>query len=108
MHRPPTSSTGFIALYRWSVEAEHEAAFRRNWREATLQVRKLGGYGSCLTRDQDGCFVAIALWPSEAARAVAFSAMEPSPAWPGACRLSETRLDVEDDLWASSPFTGGQ
>jgi len=107
MHRPQPSSQGLIALYRWRVEAEHEAAFRQNWGQATLRARKLGGHGSCLTRDQDGSFVAIALWPSEAARYEAFAAMEHTPPWPGVRRLSETLLQVEDDMWASSPFTEG-
>ena len=94
---------GFVAIYRWKVEPGHEAGFRDQWRAITSQALELGGLGSCLTRSSDGEYVAIALWPSERARAEAFEKIQSAPA-PGVRRLSEWQLQVEDDLWVNSPF----
>ena len=97
--------TGFAVVYRWSVEAEHQAAFRERWHAVTLVFRdEHGGFGSCLTRDEKGDFVAIALWPSEAARTAAFAARGVREPLPGVLEFEEIRLEVEDDLWLSSPF----
>ncbi|HYN46732.1 MAG TPA: antibiotic biosynthesis monooxygenase, partial [Allosphingosinicella sp.] len=99
--------TGFAVIYRWSVEAEHQAAFRARWHAGTLALREEhGAFGSCLTRDENGDFVAIALWPSEAARAAAFAARGSGAPWQGVLEFEEIRLDVEDDLWRNSPFGG--
>jgi hypothetical protein len=94
----------FVVIYRWAVADEHHDAFRARWRESTLHLRKHGSLGSCLTRDGNGEFVAIALWPSEAVRAAAFAGNSLNAPWPPVERLEETRLEVEDDLWMSSPF----
>ncbi|WP_420608269.1 hypothetical protein [Novosphingopyxis sp.] len=94
----------FIALYRWRVEPEHDAAFRQEWRSVTLAMREAGALGSCLTTASDGTFAAIALWPSEDARAAAFAANSHIVMSVPATRLEELRLTVEDDLWIGSPF----
>jgi heme-degrading monooxygenase HmoA len=94
----------FVAIYRWTIEEAHRDSFRDRWREATLRLRELGGLGSCLTRDEKGDFVAIALWESEQAREQAFAAMTPLPPQAGVVAFEESRLEVEDDLWAVSPF----
>ncbi len=94
----------FIVIYRWQVEPAFEDAFRASWREVTCEGRAQGSLGSCLTREESGDFVAIALWRDEAARAAAFVRMTSERTWIGANRLSETKLYVEDDLWVSSPF----
>jgi len=99
------SPNGFIAIYRWEVEPEHEQSFRDRWHQTTLIGRELGAFGSCLARDSSGQFVAIALWPSEAARSAAFENIGPPQPWAGAKRLEELKLEVLDDLWVSSPFT---
>lgn len=98
------NSRGFIVIYKWIVEPEHEQAFRERWHATTLRGRELGAYGSCLSRDVSGHFVAIACWPSEQARAAAFEAMGPGDPWIGARRIEETKLQVEDNLWVKSPF----
>lgn len=96
-------------LYRWRVEPEHEESFKASWREATLRLRAGGiARGSCLTRDENGDFVGIALWPSLAARDQAFAATPPSAPRPGVTRLPETRLDVIDNLWAASALADDQ
>jgi hypothetical protein len=95
---------GFIAIYRWQVEAEYEEQFRYRWHDLTLKGRDFGAYGSCLTIDETGNFVAIALWPDEEARAKAFAKIDAGPPLKGVHRLSEERLQVEDDLWIASPF----
>jgi hypothetical protein len=59
-----------------------------------------------LTRDSNGDFLAIALWPSEQARSDAFAQMTPRSDWRGAKRVEEIKLHVDDDLWACSPFVG--
>lgn len=97
-------ASGFIAFYRWEVEPQHEQAFRDRWHRTTLIGREMGALGSCLARSSDGQLVAIALWPSQAARAAAFEAMGPQSPWVGARRVEEMRLEVVDDLWLSSPF----
>lgn len=96
--------SGFIAVYRWRVAPEAEAAFREHWRQTTVIGREHGAFGSCLTRSATGELVAIALWPNETSRSRAFEKMGSSPAWPQAERLDEMRLDVLDDLWAVSAF----
>lgn len=104
--RLPTN--GFVAVYKWVVDPEHELAFRESWHHTTLRGREHGAYGSCLTRDSPCCFVAIALWPSEAARAEAFEKMGLGDPWVGARRIDEAELQVEDDLWIASPFAAGR
>lgn len=96
---------GFIAIYRWQVDAEHEAHFREHWHDLTLKGREFGAYGSCLTRDRNGTFVAIALWPDEEARAKAFAKIDAGSPPDGVYRLSEEMLQVVDDLWVASPFS---
>jgi hypothetical protein len=99
--------SGFIAVYRWRVAMEGEAAFRERWRQVTEIGREHGAFGSCLARAATGELVAIALWPDENTRNQAFEKMGSSPAWPRAERLDEMRLDVLDDLWAVSAFRHG-
>ena len=97
--------SGCIVIYRWDIPQEQEDAFRQRWRDVTLQLRsRAGALGSCLTRDGEGRFVAIALWPSEEARSNGFSALVPLDPLPGVGRPQETLLQVEDDLWLGSPF----
>ncbi|MEE4351139.1 MAG: antibiotic biosynthesis monooxygenase [Pacificimonas sp.] len=93
------TETGFLAVYRWRVEPDAEAAFIARWEDATRELAALGGQGSCLTRAEDGAFVAIAKWPSEAARDAAFSASAGRSALTGVKRLSEEKLAVVSDLW---------
>ncbi len=96
-------------LYRWRVEAEHEESFRASWRDATLRLRAGSiAQGSSLTRDENGEFVGIALWPSLAARDEAFAAMPAGQPWPGVTKLSETRLSVIENLWAASALDPDQ
>ena len=95
---------GFAVIYRWTVAEEYHDAFRDRWRRGTLHLREHGSLGSCLTRDETGAFVAIALWPSEAARAAAFVDASLDEPWPPVERFEEIRLRVEDDLWVSSPL----
>jgi len=101
--------SGIAILYRWQVEPAHEESFRILWREATLGLREGGiAQGSCLTRDENGDFVGIALWPSLAARDEAFAALPPSASWPGVTRIGETRLSVIENLWAASALPDDQ
>ena len=96
-------------LYRWRVEPGHEESFKSSWREATLRLRAGGiAQGSSLTRDENGDFVGIALWPSLAARDEAFAAMPAGQSWPGVTKLSETRLSVIENLWAASALDPDQ
>ena len=97
----------FVAIYRWTIEEAHQQSFRDRWRQATLRLRALGGLGSCLTRDEEGDFVAIALWESEEARERAFAAVTPLPPQAGVLAFEESKLEVEDYLWAISPFEKG-
>lgn len=101
--------SGIAILYRWRVEPEHEESFRASWREATLRLRGDGiARGSCLTRDENDEFVAIALWPSLAAREQAFTAAPPLDPWPGVTRISETRLTIVENLWGAAALGDDQ
>ncbi len=101
--------SGVAILYRWRVEPEHEDGFRTLWRDATLRLRAGGiAQGSCLTRDENGEFVGIALWPSLEARDAAFAASPSGDPWPGVTRMSETRLSVVENLWAASALPDDQ
>jgi hypothetical protein len=95
----------FAVLYRWRVPAQMEAAFREQWRVATLDLRDHhGGLGSLLSKTGAGEWVAIALWPNEAARTAAFTGRTSPPPTPGVEFLGEERLSVIDDLWLASAF----
>ena len=100
-----TNGKGFIALYRWKVEPDHLEEFRTRWRALTQKLQLYGALGSCLTKDDSGQFIAIALWPDEQTRAVAFEKIAAEPPWQGAHRISENKLHVEEDHWVNSPFT---
>lgn len=101
--------SGIAILYRWRVEPGHEESFQASWREATLRLRAEGvARGSCLTKDENGEFVAIALWPSLVAREQAFASLPPFAPWPGVARISETRLTVVENLWAASALGDDQ
>ena len=99
------TAKGFAVIYRWTVAEEHHQAFRARWHKGTLHLKNHGWLGSCRTRDGTGDFVAIALWPSEAAREAAFSVHSLDEPWPPTDSFEETKLEIEDDLWASSPFS---
>lgn len=88
----------FAVIYRWSVDATHEAYFRERWKRGTALLKRLGSLGSCLTRAANGDFIAFARWPSEAAREQAFAVIAPLEPWPGIVSFEETKLSVEEDL----------
>jgi heme-degrading monooxygenase HmoA len=91
-------SGSFAVLYRWTVEPEHEAYFLQRWHEGTKMLREqYGSLGSCLTRAENGDYLAFARWPSEQARADAFEARGELRPWPGIVCFEETRLRVVDD-----------
>ena len=91
------SERQFAVLYRWSVEPEWEDYFRERWRAGTIRLRdEFGALGSCLTRADNGDFIAFARWPSEAAREQAVAARGPTEPWPGIVSFEETKLLVEE------------
>lgn len=93
----------FAVLYRWSVDPEHEDYFRQRWSAGTLRLKnESGALGSCLTRAENGDFIAFARWPSEAARERAFAAIQPLDPWPGIRSFEETKLWVEEDQLTQS------
>ena len=88
----------FAVIYRWSVDPAYEAYFRERWKRGTQRLKQLGALGSCLTRADNGDFIAFARWPSEEAREQAFAAIAPFEPWPGILEFEETKLRVEEDL----------
>jgi heme-degrading monooxygenase HmoA len=100
--------TRFVAIYRWRIAPEKEQQFREAWHAMTegIYVHR-GSHGSRLHRDANGCYVAIALWPSREAWEAA------APNIPNAdelrARMRESivetfpteTLNVIDDLWHS-------
>ena len=98
-----SAEKAFAVIYRWSVDPEHEEDFRQRWHIGTLRLKKdFGALGSCLARADNGDFVAFARWPSEAARARAFAAIQPPDPSPGIRSFEETKLWVEEDQLTGS------
>ncbi|WP_158882982.1 hypothetical protein [Rhodanobacter sp. L36] len=58
----------FVAIYRWRLHSGLEQDFIANWQRITDFGLAAGSGGSSLFRDSDGCWVAIARWPSIDAR----------------------------------------
>ncbi|MEP6897668.1 MAG: antibiotic biosynthesis monooxygenase [Rhodanobacter sp.] len=58
----------FVAIYRWRLHPGLEQDFIVNWQRITTLGRAAGSGGSSLFKDADGCWVAIARWPSQDAR----------------------------------------
>lgn len=57
----------FTLIYTFRVKPGMEEAFQRSWAFITEEYKRTrGSLGSRLHRDQDGAFVAIALWPDRA------------------------------------------
>lgn len=93
------------AIYRWRVEAQHEAEFQRRWHEITKEiVEHHGGGGSRLHRAENGDWIAYARWPSKEARDKAFAARQhettqDTPQGEGKAKLvEEIWLTITDDL----------
>ena len=93
------SQKPFALLYRWKVDPAHVDEFRRRWREATIDLKdRFGALGSCLTRDEEGNFVAFARWPSREQRERANAERSARPPAPGVLAFEQMELCVEDDL----------
>jgi hypothetical protein len=58
----------FVAIYRWRLHADREQDFIINWQRITLLGLAAGSGGSSLFKDAQGCWVAIARWPSNELR----------------------------------------
>jgi hypothetical protein len=58
----------FVAIYRWRLHSGLEQDFIANWQRVTDFGLAAGSGGSSLFKDNDGCWVAIARWPSIDAR----------------------------------------
>ena len=95
-----SNGPGFVAIYRWRVEPEHEAAFVERWRQATAILSRHGGQGSLLGRAQSGELVAVALWPSAEARDRAFADAGNDAPWPPTERLDPILVDPIANLWS--------
>ena len=93
------SEKPFAMLYRWRIDAAHEAEFCERWRAATVRLRDdHGALGSCLSRDAEGNFIAFARWPSEKHREQAVANGIPTDPFPGVMQFEQTKLWVEADL----------
>lgn len=100
----------FVAVYRWRLKPGREDEFRAGWSRITdLARNRCGSGGSALFRAQDGSHVAIARWPSRAARERCFADgpldAEASAMMQGAVQetLPTLELDSVEDLWAAFP-----
>ncbi len=98
----------FTVIYTFRVKPGQEEAFQRSWAFITEEyLRTRGSLGSRLHRDQDGAFVAIALWPDRASwEALAPSASLETEAARSTMReaCAEIRtayeLEIVQDLWS--------
>lgn len=102
----------FVAIYRWRLHPEREQDFVSNWHRITRLGLAAGSGGSSLFKDAQGNWVAIARWPSRAARERFFEQLEASDAEPEMAerarlavieRLPAEELESVLDGWASFP-----
>lgn len=63
----------FVAIYRWRLHVGREQDFIANWQRITELGLSAGSGGSSLFKDTQGCWVAIARWPTRDARDRFFS-----------------------------------
>lgn len=106
----------FVAIYRWRLHPEREQDFVANWRRITVAGLADGSGGSSLFRNAQGIWVAIARWPSRAARDQFFEALDGGDAEPEMSsrarlaiieRLPDEELDSVLDCWAPFPEPAG-
>lgn len=70
----PTPAPGFAVIYRWRIHVDREGDFVAAWSRITgLLKSERGSLGARLHRGRDGIWYSYAQWPTEAARADAFS-----------------------------------
>ena len=101
----------FVAIYRWRLHPQREQDFVANWQRITLGGLACGSGGSSLFRNAQGIWVAIARWPSRAARDRFFRELDGSSDESEMSkrarlavieRLPDEELDSVLDCWA--PF----
>lgn len=103
----------FVAIYRWRLHPGREQDFVVNWQRITELGLAAGSGGSSLFKDEQGCWVAIARWPSREARDHFFEQTHNDDAAADMAaraqqavveRMPAQELDSVLDLWA--PFAG--
>lgn len=96
----------FVVIYHWRVKHGMEDEFVQIWRRRTVRISEhCSSRGSRLYRNDEGTFVAIALWPSR--DLLEHPAALPSADKPDAQRFAELldggsqteALALVDDLW---------
>jgi len=104
----------FVAIYRWRLHPEREQDFIVNWQRITRLGCNAGSGGSSLFRNAQGVWVAIARWPSRAARDHFFGQLDAAEAESDLSerarlavieRLPEEALDCVLDCWTAWPAT---
>lgn len=100
--------SGFVAIYRWRVHERRDAQFRQAWPQLTENIHTLrGSRGSRLHRDENGIYVAIALWPSRDLWEATTPELSDEGQWMGLLRESIAEsfpfqlLTVVEDLWSA-------
>ncbi len=100
----------FVVIYRWRLHPELEQDFIANWQQITELGVAVGSGGSSLFKDADGCWVAIARWPSCDARERAFAGLTSESLDPAMRerasqavieRLPDQELESVLDLWTT-------
>lgn len=57
----------FVVVYKWRLKSGFELSHREGWRRVTAAIRRAYRTGgSRLHHNEDGAFVAYAVWPDEA------------------------------------------
>ena len=102
----------FVAVYRWRLRPELEQDFVAHWRRITELGLGAGSGGSSLFKDADGCWVAMARWPSRDTRARFFAQLADDAVDPALGerarqaiveRFPDQELESVLDLWCSLP-----
>lgn len=102
----------FVAIYRWRLHPGLEQDFIANWQAVTALGRAAGSGGSSLFRDADGCWVAIARWPSRQARTAFFAQLATGAVDPASAerarravieRFPDQELEPVLDMWSTLP-----
>ncbi|WP_329741169.1 antibiotic biosynthesis monooxygenase [Dyella sp. A6] len=102
----------FVAIYRWRLHPGLEQDFIANWQAITALGLAAGSGGSSLFRDADGCWVAIARWPSREARTAFFAQLAAEAIDPALGerarqavieRFPDQELEPVRDMWSVLP-----
>ena len=96
----------FCVIYHWSVSAENEEEFVRNWKRGTSETYiQRGSLGSSLHRLSDGSYLAYARWPNKESWQKMMDETRSQNRNPLGNRIDEPiEMELTSDLLENRPF----